>query len=78
LVAGVKALKDTANKTGTPWHAGHRGDLAIGRNPARRDAADDGANGFDGFIALEVGSLKQLALRWHPQPASIPGRPASQ
>ena len=59
----VKALKDTANKAGTPRQAGHRGDLAISCNPARRDAADYGAKSFDGFIALGLGSLKQLALR---------------
>jgi hypothetical protein len=59
----VKALKYAANKTGPPRQAGHRGDLAIGCNPARRDAADYGANSFDGLIALGLGSLKQLALR---------------
>ena len=74
----VEALKDTANKAGAPRHAGHRSDLAIGRNPAPRDAADDGANCFDCFIALEVGSLMQLALRRHRQLASIPGCPALQ
>jgi hypothetical protein len=60
----VKALKYAANKAGTPRQAGHRGDLAIGRNPAERDAADYGANSFDRFIALGLGSLKQLTLRW--------------
>jgi len=59
----VKALKDAAHKAGTPRHAGHRGDLAIGRNPTQGDAADYGANGFDSFIALELGRLKRLALR---------------
>jgi hypothetical protein len=59
----VKALKYVANKAGPPRQAGHRGDLAIGCNPAQRDAADYGANSFDGFIASGLGSLKQLALR---------------
>jgi hypothetical protein len=59
----VKALKYAANKTGPPRQAGHRGDLAIGCNPAQRDATDYGANSFDCFIALGLGSLKQLALR---------------
>jgi hypothetical protein len=62
----VKALKHAANKTSPPRQAGHRGDLAIGCNPAQRDAADYGANSFDGFITLGLGSLKQLALRWRP------------
>lgn len=73
----VKALEDAANKAGPPRQAGHRGDLAIGCNPAKRDAADHGANGFDGFIALELGSLKRPALRQGQQLASIPGCPAS-
>ena len=59
----VKVLKYAANKAGPPWQAGHRGDLAIGCNPAEGDAADDGAYGFDGFVALGLGRLKQLALR---------------
>jgi hypothetical protein len=59
----VKALKYAANKAGPPRQAGHRGDLAIGCNPAQRDAADYGADSFDGFIALGLGSLKQPALR---------------
>src|SRR4029450_12278189 len=71
----LKALKDTANKAGTPRHAGHRGDLAVGRNPALGDAADDGANGFDCCIASDSGSLGQRSLR---QLASIPGCPALQ
>jgi hypothetical protein len=62
----VKALKYAANKAGPPWQAGHRGDLAIGCNPAQRDAADYGANSFDGFIAVGLGSLTQLARRKRP------------
>lgn len=59
----VKALKYAANKAGPSRQAGHRGDLAIGCNPAERDAADYGANRFNGFIALAAGSLTQLARR---------------
>jgi hypothetical protein len=59
----VKALKHAANKAGAPRQAGHRRDLAIGCNPAQRDAADYGTNSFDGFIAMGLGSLTQLALR---------------
>ena len=59
----IKALKHAANKAGPPWQAGHRRDLAIGCNPAQWDAADYGANSFDGFIALGLAGLTQLALR---------------
>ena len=36
--------EDAADKAGTPRHAGHRGDLAIGRDPAKGDAADYGVD----------------------------------
>ena len=62
----IEALNDAANEAGPPRHPGHGGDLAIGCNPAQRDAADDGANSFDGCIALEWGRPMQVALRSRP------------
>lgn len=76
LACWVEALQHAANKAGTSRQAGHCGDLAIGRNPAQGDAADDGANRFDGVIALELDSLKRLAL--HLSLSSIFGCPALQ
>jgi hypothetical protein len=40
----VEVLEYVANKAGAPWQAGHRGDLAIGGNPALGNAADYRAN----------------------------------
>ena len=46
----VEMLEDAADKTGASGHAGHGGDLAVGCDPAFRDAADDGANRLDRFV----------------------------
>src|ERR1700744_2922009 len=42
-----KALKHLADKARAPRQASHRGDLAIGRNPALWDTTDHGANRRD-------------------------------
>ena len=68
----VEVLKYLTNKAGTPRQASHRGDLAIGRNPAFGDAGDYSANRRDRLIALEWGSPEQLAHRRHRQLSSIP------
>ncbi len=47
----IEVLKYVAHKAGTPWQAGHRGNLAIGCNPTLGDATDYGTNRRDGFIA---------------------------
>lgn len=60
LDAWLEALKDAADKAGPPRQAGHRGDLAISRDPAPRNATDDVANSLDGFI-LGLGGSRQLA-----------------
>ena len=51
------------NKAGTPWHAGHRGHLAIGRHPTGRNAANHGANGLGGRVASRRDGRKRLARR---------------
>jgi len=58
----VETLKYAANKSGTSRHAGHGGDLAIGRDPAQRNAANYSADRFDSCIALKLDNL-ELALR---------------
>jgi hypothetical protein len=63
----TKILKHLADKTGPPWQASHRGDLAIGGNPSARNAADHSANRSRGFAALGWDNLGLLTLRRHRQ-----------
>jgi hypothetical protein len=66
----VEVLENVADKAGALWQAGHRGDLAIGGNPAPGNAADYSANRRGGFVAWTWGGPVQLALRRHRQLSS--------
>jgi hypothetical protein len=69
----VEVLEYVANKARAPWQAGHRGDLAIGGNPALGNAANYGANRRGGLVAWAWGSPEQRAFRRHPQLSSSVG-----
>ena len=68
----VEVLEYVADKAGAPWQAGHRGDLAIGGNPALGNAADYSANRRGGFVASVWGSRSNLRFggigRFRPIP----------
>jgi hypothetical protein len=66
----VEVLEYGADKAGAPREAGHRGDLAIGGDPALGNAADNSANRCGGFVASVWGSMEQLSLRRHRQLSS--------
>jgi hypothetical protein len=65
----VETLKYPADKAGTPGHAGHRGDLTIGRHPTGRNATNHGANCLGGRIASQRDGRERLSCRerrWLP------------
>ena len=56
-------MGDLADLPSCPGCSAQSGDLAIGRDPARRNAADYSADRFDSCIAPELDNLEQLAFR---------------
>ena len=67
ITCGVEVLEYLADKAGSPWQAGHGGDLAIGGNPALGNTADYSVDRRRGFVALGWGHLEQPAPQWHRQ-----------